>query len=140
MLIALAILAIVGALTFSSLLGLDDEEALNTSAVHIKAILNEARSLTTSSKNDMQYGVHFDDDAIVRFVGDAYSSGDSDNVEYFLHPKIQVLETDFNGGGDDILFQRLTGDTDDFGTVTISLVSDDAQTRVITISGTGVIE
>lgn len=138
--VIITIIFIVTALTFNSFFNLNNEEALNVSVGQVRSVLEEARSLTLASKSDQQYGVHFDTNAIVRFAGSVYDSNDPDNVIRELHQRVQILSTTLTGGGDDVIFDRLSGDTSESGTITISLVSDTSDTRVITVSQTGIVE
>ena len=139
-LLVIALISIITAFSFFAFFNIDEEEALQTSETHVKSIISEARSLTLASKNRMQYGVHFTDDAVIRFEGGTYSSSDGNNVVYPLHKKAQIQSVSLSGGGDSIVFNRLTGSTDQSGTITLSTRSDETNTRVITISETGIIE
>jgi len=139
-LVVIAILIIISALTFASFFNLDDRQALDVSVKQIDSFLEEARSLTLASKDASQYGVHFDTESITRFRGSVYSETDPDNVVSNLHNKIQISDVSLSGGGNEVIFDRLTGNTSQSGTITISLKSDPTQTRIITIEATGIVQ
>jgi len=44
------------------------------------------------------------------------------------------------GGGVDVIFQRLTGETVQSGTVTMALVASTTRTKTVTIYGTGLFQ
>ena len=60
-----------------------------------------------------------------------------DNKEVTFHNNLAISNISLAGGGATVMFKRLTGATDQSGTVIVSLVADDSQQRVITISATG---
>lgn len=138
-LVVIVILAIVAAMVIAGFNTLNRRQALDKDVLLVLAVLNEARSLTLSSKGDTQYGVHLDEYSITLFRGSSYNSSASTNVVSDLSGYGHISAHSL-GGGDDILFERLTGDTDDDGTITLSLRSDGSTTRVITVRATGIID
>lgn len=142
--IVVAIFSIISAIVFASFFSVNDEKALDSAALGVQAVLEEARSLTLAAYNNQSQGVHFDagSNIIVRYP-DAiypYNPAGPSNIDVELHKKVQVLSFSFQGGGSEVIFDRLTGDTSQYGTVTVSLQSDTSQTRTITISQTGIVE
>jgi type II secretory pathway pseudopilin PulG len=115
-------------------------EALNKDRQGVVAILAEARALSLSSKNAASYGVHVEASKAVLFEGSTYSSGASSNKLHTFNSSVQISANSFNGGGNEIIFNRLTGETDDFGTIRLSLVSDAMSSTTITVNNLGVVE
>ena len=136
-LLVLAILSIAVTFVTVSFGKLNASRVLEKETALTLSILDEARALTLSSKEDSSYGVHFEDSVIVLFKGDVYSSSDPDNVTTSLDPRVGIRDIAFLGGGVEVFFKRLTGDTDEPGTLEIFLrsSSDDARTVEITVTG-----
>jgi len=133
----LLILATIGMWYFMRARG---DEALNKDRQGVVAILAEARALSLSSKNAIKYGVHVEGSEIILFEGDIYDAGDPDNKTHTLNSAVQISAHSLNGGGDEIIFKRLTGETDEFGVIQLSLINDALSSTTITINNLGVVE
>ena len=140
LLVVIAILAILSVMTFQTFLKLNSTKAIETDAFRVLLELQEARSLTVSSKNAHQYGVHFATTSVTLFEGASFDSASSTNVTTALNSAVVVASTTFTGAGVDVIFQRLTGETSESGTVTLSLVAASSTSKTITIYKTGVAE
>ncbi len=138
--VVIAIALILTFLIFSALASYKKREALRNTPTAVRSILEQARSLTLSSRTDEVYGVHFEADRLVRFKGGSYSSSDPDNKPLVIDSATTISAITLNGGGVDIVFKKRTGQTDEYGTIIIELVSDATQTRTVTVHETGLIE
>ncbi len=116
------------------------KQEIESKVVLAKSLLEEARARTLSSRNDKVYGVHFETAHIVLFEGGTYSAGVATNELHDLGPHVSLFGTALSDGGSDIIFKRLTGETLQNGTVTLSLVSDVSQKGILTISTTGLVQ
>lgn len=139
-LIGLAILGIISAITFASFSGLNSANALHASVGLVASNIEQARSLTLASHQGEQYGVHLGTTSITMFTGAHYGASDADNVTIDIDRHVEISNVTLSGGGSDILFQRLTGATHQSGTITLSLKDDSSSTKIITIDATGIIE
>ena len=133
-----AIGAILTAILISSLPKLNASQALNGDALLVASIIRQARSQTLASKDASAYGVHFENTRVVLFKGLSYSANDSLNISSSLHSLIIISNVALTGGSD-VVFQRLTGETAESGSVTLALVDNPTITKVISISGMGVV-
>ena len=140
LLVVIAVIAILAALSASSFVNLNKTEAVDKTALLAISALDEARSLTLASKNSSQYGVHFEDSKIVLFTGATYSSGDSSNQVNLLNSVVRTSAINLTGGGNEVIFNRLTGATGENGSVTFSFRSDSTVTKTVTIYTTGAAE
>ena len=140
LLIVIGISTLLIGFTYSSFKLLNQSQALGKDANMVATILHEARAETLASKNGNQYGVHFDPTKVVLFIGPTYSSAASTNINFPFNTLETISSTNILGGGSEVVFDRLTGDTSQTGTVTLSLISTPASVRTITISGAGLIE
>ena len=139
--VVIGIIALISAITIPNLSAFKKQQALKNTTEDIVSLLNEARNSTISSKNSTNYGVHFEEDQASMFSGTAFTSNSSEKQIDFDQAVMIEKDTDVNlsGGGDDIIFERLTGNTTNYGTITIRLVSDASKIRTITASSIGII-
>lgn len=138
-LIVVAIIGVISSIVFINLSQFRNEQVLKNTAVDIVSLLNKARSNTLSSLNSTNYSVHFEQGQVVLFVGPIYSASNVTNEPMVFSTAVMiVIPSGINlGGGADVTYKRLTGDTIG-GTITIQLVSDAVKQKTITISPTGV--
>lgn len=138
--IVLFILTIVAALSVSSFIGYGKREKLDKAAEIVVATLAEARTLTLASKGGNVYGVHFDADAVVLFRGVTYDPNDPTNSKILLDKSVKISAFSLSGGSAEAVYNRLTGKTQNNGTVTLIVSDDPSMSRTITIYATGVAE
>jgi len=105
----------------------------------VVSILDDARGRTLFSENDRQYGVHFESGNVVLFEGGVYSAVDPENETTSLSGTT-LSSVALIGGGDDVVFDRLTGAIAAYGTTTVQLSSDTSQTKDIVLLPSGIIE
>ena len=139
-LIVISIGAFLITTSFSSFFSLSKREVLRGEAFQVLSVITRARSQTLASKNDTQYGVHLATSSITMFSGSAYVANNSGNIVIKLNSAVSIATTTLSGSGSDIIFNRLSGTTSQYGTTTISLVKDTAQYKMIVIYSTGIAE
>jgi len=140
LLIGISILFIIISIIFNSFSTFRHNQLLGGESGKISSMLQEVRSKTVASKDDTVHGLHLETSKITSFKGETFILDDLDNKELVLDPLTQISSIDLNGGGVDIVFQRLTGKTDHYGTITLILNSEPSKNKVIQIGKTGVIE
>ncbi len=138
-LIVITILALISVITYEALFSVKKKEVLEKEAARVSAIIERARSLTLSSSGDRQYGVHVESNRVVTFRGNSYNSSDLNNKADTLNNAVTISNYSFAGGGDNVIFERLSGKTGNAGTLTMSL-SSATTTYTITIYGTGLVD
>ncbi len=138
LLITLSILVILTIIIFTSMNSFRNNKALQMVSEDILSLLDEARGDTLSAKDGYAYGVHFESSKIVLFRGTAYSSSDLNNKTVDVDNAVDVYNISLVGGGQEIIFQRLTGKTSQTGTVMIRLKADTSKTKTVTIEASGV--
>ncbi len=139
LLIVLGIMALLVGVIFSAFINVRKGNALQNDTDVIVETLRQARSQTLSSQNQMQYGVHLASTQITLFTGASYSAGNATNQNIPLNASDTVLTITLVGGGSDVVFARLSGETTQSGTVVLSS-SSTGKTKTITIYKTGIIE
>jgi|SRR3989344_829203 len=138
-LIALAVILILTAVISGGFSSFRKEQVLSGTAGNIFSFINEARSRTLSSKEDSVYGVHFENGRAVIFKGQNFSEAAPGNEIFYLPAPAEISQISLAGGGQEAIFKRLTGETDQFGTVTIKLKGDE-KTKTIIVRKSGLAE
>lgn len=138
LLITLSVLALMSIMIFTSISSFRNSKALQIVSEDILSLIDEARGNTLSAKDGYAYGVHFESAKIVLFRGITYSSSDLNNKTVDIDNAVDAYNISLAGGGQDVLFQRLTGKTNQNGTVMIRLKSDNSKTRTIAVEVSGV--
>ncbi len=139
-LISLALIVMLAGLVFYSISGFRNKESLDTESRQISSILEEARSLTTSGQGGNAYGVRLLADQVIRFVGTSFASGTASNVTYNLNSAVRINNISLQGGGSDVVFDKLKGTTGNYGTMILSLVSTTSVKKTITVNPTGIMD
>ena len=138
-LISLAIFAVLAAVVLIPLISFRKDRSLAYDTQTVSSVLRQARNQTLSSKNSSVYGVHFASSKVTLFTGTSYSSSDTTNEDFVLSSTDTILTITLTGGGSDIVFNRLTGETSQDGTVVISS-SGVSETKTVTIYKTGLVD
>lgn len=140
-LVSISIIAILSVIVALNLSKFHNQQVIKNTTADVVSLLNKARNDTISSKNSNTYGIHFQSNIVTLFTGTSYNVSSSNEIINFdstvTIPSIGGIT--LNGGGSDIVFQRITGDTVNNGTIIIQLSSDATQQKIITISSLGII-
>jgi len=141
-LISVSVIAMIVAISASAFARFNKRQELNIAVDEVISVLEEARSFTLASKGDIVYSAHFDLilNEITLFRGSSYSSLAPDNEVTKLSSRVMIATTSFAGGGQDVVFERLTGKTNNSGTIELSFISDSTASTTIIVHPTGVIE
>lgn len=137
MIISIALAVILFAIIVNGFSGQRDHVNLGLAVDDSMSFLQEARAKTLSSESASVYGVHFETNKVVLFTGDTYNPLNPANENRNLSVPVEISNILLNGGAVDVVFKRLTGETDAHGTVTLRFSSDPTITRIILIEPTG---
>ncbi len=135
--IAIGILALVSTIGVGVFSSFKKSSDLSSTADSALTMLIQARAKTLSAENEARHGVHFEGEKIVFYSGDVYGAGAPDNQEIPVPSTVELSSITLSGGGNDVLFNKLNGETDNDGTVVFRLKSDVSKTRTIFIRETG---
>ena len=130
-LIVIAILGVLLATIVPSFLSFRQKSILNTETMELITTISRARLLSISSKNDQQFGVHFESGKVVLFQGITYTTGASTNEEHIFDPALTLSSIAVNGGGSEVVFQKVTGATTQNATTTLLVTGTTASTTVV---------
>ncbi|MBI4992268.1 MAG: prepilin-type N-terminal cleavage/methylation domain-containing protein [Candidatus Harrisonbacteria bacterium] len=137
-LIAIAVVSVLASLSvayFNSFLARNE---LQNESLKVVDSLRRARGQSMARQEDSQWGVHFESNKYVLFKGSSYSAADSYNEEITLPDVLTISTINLNGGGSDVVFNKITGETLNFGTTTIQ--NDLNESKNIVINSYGTIE
>ena len=133
------IIILVGNNITSSLFSFGKEKILDKEMAKIKSELEEARVLTLASKGGVSYGIHFDTEQIVLFQGSSYLPNSPSNSTENIDFKVNISNVALTGGGNEVMFQKISGETNQSGNITIALKNDATKTRNILVTKTGLV-
>jgi prepilin-type N-terminal cleavage/methylation domain-containing protein len=138
-LITIGIFIILTSIVMSTFFLYRKNQSLSLDTQTVATILRQARSQTLSYKNSSVYGVHFNTTDVVLFAGSSYDPSSPTNESYLLNYSDTIVTVTLTGGGSDVIFQRLTGETSQDGSIVISAPGL-SQTKTVTIYKTGLVE
>jgi prepilin-type N-terminal cleavage/methylation domain-containing protein len=146
-LLVLTVFAILLVISFAAFGSFRDDSALGNEATNIQAILRLAQSRTVASESDTRYGVYFDTGTsphqYVLFQTDtdyAARAVPEDEI-YQVSNAVQFSSVTFsNLSGQEVVFDRIQGTTDNNGNVVLQSTMNAGKTRTVWVSGTGTIE
>lgn len=143
-LVSIAIIGIIFAIVIPNFSDFGKEQALNNTTSDIVSLLNKAKSDADSLTLSTDYSVHFESDRAVYFIGTSFTEPNATNIEIVFDPSVTIPASggiNLNGGGSNVTFSRLTGNTrgyvTGYGTINVQLVSDATRQKTITINRTG---
>lgn len=138
-LISIAILAILAAIVYSAMFSFKDSSILLGEADKVFDMLTKAKTNTVSSKSDSSYGVRLSSTTVILFKGNSYAGGTIEETLQLRSPA-QIYSLALASSSPDIVFERLTGETDNFGTITLRSVTNANMTKTITVYASGLVE
>lgn len=136
LIVALAVIFVLLAISLGLYAVFRPQNDLAADARNLEGFLRLARSNTLASKEASAFGVHFESGQAVLFPGNIYNPLEPENIIWEVSPRNEISAITLAGGGTDVIFKRLEGTTDQFGSVTLgSLASGDTQTLYVDATG-----
>ncbi len=137
---AISILFIILAVTLSVGRSFNDSVNLRNASKNVDSKIRLAKSRSIGALNDTNYGVHFESARVVVYDASVpFDDADLENEVLTLPDNVEINIADviLEGGGVDLVFKRLTGDTDNYGSVRLRVISDPSNTEQIFINADG---
>lgn len=135
--IGISIIVILLSVVMPQFSNIKQKQLLENAQEDVITTLNKARSSTLASLNSSSYGVHFNSNEIVFFVGETFIDGDSDNQIIEIYNPFSISNISLTGGVSSLYFHRLNGLPSAWGSITIS---NGTLSRTINILATGTVE
>lgn len=120
-LITIAIVSILTAITVNYFNDLRQDKALLGVSETISAYLEETKTNSQAGLNGEKHGIKFATSTYTIFEGSSYDVDDPNNKELTIDSDFEI-ETNLTDN--EIIFSRINGEPNNFGTVTIYLTND----------------
>ncbi len=110
-------------------------QALVTAKSQLTQNLREARTFSMTQHHDSKWGVYFntvpEPDGLILFQGNSYAGRDSSfDMTTTFHKSVTFSNINLAGGGQEIVFDKRTGQTGDSGTMQLGAVDDSLEISV----------
>ena len=139
-LVTIAIFAIILSIVIVATKSFSDTVNLDNAGKIIGTNIKLAKMRSVGALNDTNYGVRFEGDKITVFAGDTFDVSDPTNKVVNLSDNVKISSINLAGGGIDLVFNRLTGTTNNAGTIEIELANDSSEKKQIVINEEGQID
>ena len=137
-LVVIAITVILITLAVPTYRFFQKESDLMNNTEKIINTLRLSQNKTLSSEGASQYGVHLDQTTYTLFKGNNYILRDDSFDEIHEFPEsVEISEVILDGGGSEVIFDRISGTTSQFGSLTIRLKDDITKEKTIYIENSG---
>ena len=113
---------------------------LDNTAQNILSALRLAQTKTIASEQASQYGVHFENSQYVSFAGNIYQPTDPDNKIHQVPNRLEIYEIDLLDEGSDVVFQKISGHTNQNGAIGLRMISQPSEIKTIVIHSFGQVE
>ena len=138
--ISIGIIMTLSSVVLSSMSTFRATQTLDAAVEKTLSAFSLSRLDTISSKNDSAYGVRILQDRVTYFKGTVYpGNGNVNNLDFVLPMAIEVANISLNGGGPDVIYQRITGATVNYGTFDIRVKGNTSISTRVTINQTGTV-
>jgi len=135
--ITIAVGLILFTIATSAFMGMRNRQALNTTVEQISSTIQNSQAKTLASKKSQNYGVRFETNRLVVFEGSAFTEPNATNKEIKFSNLAEISIISLNDGGQNMIFERLTGETNQYGAITVRVRNDASNAKTITIEKTG---
>ncbi len=136
LIVTISIIVFLGAASLVSLLSSRNVRDLTTSGQNVLSVLKLAQSKSLAGEGNTTWGVHFESNRVVLFQGPSYVSLGT-TTPYALPQSLQIANINLFGGGSDVIFKKITGTTDQSGSVDIQIISTPTSVFSIAIDASG---
>ncbi len=142
-LVVVAVLMIILALSVTAFYTLTRRTDLEATRDNIIATLNTARNKTLASESAAQYGVYFNNSSsphkYVLFKGPSYILRDTSFDQIHNLPStIEISNITLNNSTNEVVFNRLEGDTSNYGIIVLRSLSTNETRDIYIYSGGGI--
>lgn len=109
---------------------------LNSQVSSFVSYLRYAQSNALAGKYGESHGIHIETDSFTTFAGGSYDVLDERNFSIQLPPSVMFQNVNLNGGGPDVIFDSVLGETENYGTLELAS-SAISEVMIITITKYG---
>lgn len=138
--VVIALITTILGIAAGTIFVLQGRSTLDSETERLASTLRLARSKTLAAENFSQHGVHFDNasSTYTLFEGGTFNQGAAGNETARLDERVAFNAVTVGTSSDpDVVFERVSGTTDDNGYIELVDVNDPSETRVICVEETG---
>lgn len=131
LILVIAILGILAGVFFFSFSSLLIKTELDTKSIEVRNLLRTAQNQAAARWNDSRWGVYFDIPAsqATLFAGPSFAARNQQFDTLLALPlSVKINALIINGGGTEVVFRRGSGETTQFGSVTLTGANGTPQT------------
>lgn len=137
LLVVIFIIMLLAGMALASFRFFQNKMGLDETADQLVNVLRLAQNKTLASEGQSSYGVHFEVNNFTLFSGSSYNPASLSNQQYNLANGLEIFDVSLAGSGQDIIFNRLDGRTNQAGQIRLRMAANQAQIRDIYISFAG---
>ena len=102
-------------------------------------MLEQARARSMNGAQDDVWGAHLGVINVTLYKGSVYDGSSSGHQVYAFQKGVVISNVSLNGGGDDVVFTRVNGSTDDYGSFSVGS-ADGVSRYQISVNREGLVE
>lgn len=140
LIIVVSIIAILSVIVVGSVSRQSSFYALQKAAGDLSALLEKAHTRAQNSYNGVKHSVKIASTTATLFEGTTYATSTATNQVVSFDSRITLASTSINGGGDTIIFDKVTGATSNYGTIRFYITNASTSSSTVTIGETGIIQ
>jgi len=141
--IVVAILVVLMSVSVASWVLIQQKSNIDSASDEFAGVVKLAQNETVNSKQDAEFGVYVDAQSAphkyILFRGASYAARQASFDRTYILPKIVEFFAVNLGGGNEVVFKKVTGATDQPGSVSLRLKADASQNKTVYMSNNGVI-
>ena len=137
LMIGIVVIVVISSIVALNLTRNLSHQALTNTIGDVSALIEEARSRTLSGDHEQTYGVHLESTKAVLFSGTSYDPSALGNKTVKTSSGIVLDSITLAGGGSEILFDAVSGDTDEDGTFIVKKATTDEGEKMVTVTHAG---
>ena len=138
--VALAIFGLILTMVWTGFATFSTMQKLDRIGEETITLLRKAREKTVAGEGGFAYGIRVEEYRFILFRAPTYVEGNPTNEILALSSNFFVSAYSFQGGGSEIVFQKFTGGTGSFGTLTIQKRNDSTVQKIFRIYETGIVK
>jgi len=134
--IVVNVMALIGTLAFASFASSRRVRDVTASGQNALSVLRTAQTRAAAGQDRVPWGVRLESDRFILFSGETFS-GALTTAIYTVPATVEIANIALAGGGQEAVFDRLDGKTDQAGTFEVRAMGSASQVFVITIDQSG---
>ena len=134
--IAMGAIAVLGSLALASLRSAREGRELASAGQIALSVLRSAQARAVAGENGVPWGVRLESSQVILFAGQS-SAGSPTTTVYAIPARIAIGSVALVGGGQEIVFRRLDGRTDQAGSFELSVSATPGKKFAVTVDPSG---